>query len=72
MHRHESYSALLNASVALQRKPEHIFLDMLPIDDGRNSWYKSFDQKAAVKRQAIAVAWKGTKTVGSQTISCQS
>ena len=63
MHKHENYSALLNASVALQRKPEHIFLDILAIDDGQNSWYKSFDQKAAVKRKAIAVAWKGTFSI---------
>ena len=32
---------------------------MLAIDDDQNSWYKSFDQKAAVKREAIAVTWKG-------------
>ena len=36
-----------------------IFPDILPIDDGQNSWDKSFDQKAAVKREAIAIAQKG-------------
>ena len=56
---YENHSALLNASVALRRKPEHIFPDMLAIDDGQNSWYRSFDQKAAVTREAIAVAQKG-------------
>ena len=56
------YSALLNASVALQRKPEHIFPDILAIDDGQNSWYRSFDQKTAVKREALAVAQKGASS----------
>lgn len=46
---YEHHSAVLNASVALQRKPEHIFFDMVAIDNGQISWYKAFDQKTVLK-----------------------
>lgn len=46
---YEYHSAVLNASVALRRKPEHVFLDMVAIEDGQISWYKAFDQKTVLK-----------------------
>ena len=58
--KNKNHSALLNESVVLRRKPEHIFPDMFATDDGHNAWYKYFDQKTAVERKAIAVIKKGT------------